>query len=105
MAQYAELVYWGDIDTHGFAILDGLRSRHSGAISILMDDDTLFAHRTQWVREPAPIRRALPGLTSSEAVVYHGLVEDRYGSAVRLEQERVRFSLLERALLPWTSPR
>lgn len=103
--QHAELVYWGDIDTHGFAILDGLRSRHPGTVSILMDDDTLLAHRTQWVREPAPIRRALPCLTSSEAAAYHGLVEDRYGSAVRLEQERVRFSLLERALEPWTSHR
>ena len=29
------------------------------------------------------------------------LVEDRYGTSVRLEQERVRFSQVERALEPW----
>jgi len=103
--QDAELVYWGDIDTHGFAILDGLRSRHPRVTSILMDHDALLAHRTQWVREPAPTRRALKCLTSGEAGVYHDLVEDRYGPAVRLEQERVRFSLLERALEPWKSHR
>jgi hypothetical protein len=100
--QQAELVYWGDIDTHGFAILDGLRSRHPGVTSILMDADTLLAHRRQWVREPVPTRRALERLTPNEGAVYRDLVEDRYGPAVRMEQERVRFSLLEQALEPWT---
>ena len=103
--EHAELIYWGDIDTHGFAILDGLRSRHPGVTSILMDHDTLLAHRTQWVREPVPTSRELHCLTQAEAAVYHDLVEDRYGAAVRLEQERVRFSLVEQALEPWTSHR
>jgi hypothetical protein len=95
---HAELVYWGDLDTHGFAILDGLRSRRPDVTSILMDHDTLLAHRTQWVREPAPTRRPLPHLTDDETAVYHDLVEDRFGPAVRLEQERVRFSRLEAVL-------
>ena len=38
-----DLVYWGDIDTHGFAILDRLRHRLPRARSILMDRATLLA--------------------------------------------------------------
>ena len=39
-----DLVYWGDIDTHGFAILDRLRARFGSVRSILMDRETLLAH-------------------------------------------------------------
>ncbi|HGG59191.1 MAG TPA: hypothetical protein ENK26_04645, partial [Gammaproteobacteria bacterium] len=35
-----ELYYWGDIDTHGFAMLDQLRGRHPHARSLLMDEAT-----------------------------------------------------------------
>jgi hypothetical protein len=95
---HADLRYWGDLDTHGFAVLDGLRSRHPNVSSILMDRETLLAHRAQWVREPAPTRRALSRLTNDEAALYRDLVEGSFGPAVRLEQERVRFSRLEAAL-------
>jgi hypothetical protein len=99
-----QIVYWGDIDTHGFAILSSLRARFADVESILMDRDTLLAHKCQWVSEPAPTGRRLDHLTDAEAALYQDLVEDRYGRAVRLEQERVRFSRLRRALQPWTSP-
>ena len=49
-----DLIYWGDIDTHGFAILNRLRHRFSDARSMLMDRATLLAHRDQWVTEPRP---------------------------------------------------
>jgi hypothetical protein len=98
-----EIVYWGEIDTHGFAILSNLRSQFSDVTSILMDDGTLLAHAGQWVEERTPTKRPLPHLTEIEAILYRDLVEDRYGHAVRLEQERVRFSLLRQALKPWTS--
>lgn len=93
-----QIAYWGDVDTHGFAILDRLRAGFSGTVSILMDAQTLLAHRAQWVREAAPTSRALVHLTAEEAGLYRDLVEDRYGQAVRLEQERVRFSLVRRAI-------
>jgi hypothetical protein len=96
-----EIVYWGDIDTHGFAILNNLRSRLPLVGSILMDKTTLMAHSQQWVREPMPTSRPLEYLTGEESSVYTDLVEDRYGRSVRLEQERVRFSRLRRALEPW----
>ena len=93
-----EIVYWGDIDTHGFDILSRLRGVYPAVRSILMDRETLLAHRSQWVEEEAPTHRALPYLTPEEAALYRDLVEDAYGSAVRLEQERVRFSMLEASL-------
>ncbi len=95
-----EIVYWGDIDTHGFDILNRLRSRFDSVRSILMDEATLLAHRGQWVAEPSPTDRPLPNLTEAEAALYGDLVEDRFGPTIRLEQERVRPSLLERELAP-----
>lgn len=95
-----EIVYWGDIDTHGFDILNRLRSRFHSVRSILMDEATLLAHRGQWVAEPSPTNRLLPNLTGAEAALYGDLVEDRFGPTIRLEQERVRPSLLERELGP-----
>jgi len=56
LAQAAWLVccqvyYWGDIDTHGFAILDQLRANLPHAQSLLMDRATLLAFEAQWGRE------------------------------------------------------
>jgi hypothetical protein len=43
--------YWGDIDTHGFAILDQLRGYFPHAASFLMDRETLLAHRSHYGEE------------------------------------------------------
>ena len=96
-----EIVYWGDIDTHGFDILHRLRTQFDSVQSIMMDLQTLLAHPRQWVIEPSPTSRALTNLNDAERALYHDLIEDRYGPAVRLEQERVRFSWLQQALHPW----
>ncbi len=96
-----EIVYWGDIDTHGFDILSRLRARFDGVRSVLMDRATLLAHRGQWVTEPSPTNRALSNLTKAEEALYGDLIEGRFGPAIRLEQERVRFSVLQQALQPW----
>lgn len=98
------LVYWGDIDTHGFAILDRLRQRVPGVRSVLMDRQTLIDHLDHVVVEARPTAAPLTTLTPAEQAVYDDLVEDRFGTAVRLEQERVRFSAVRRALEPWTGP-
>src|SRR5690606_40988362 len=47
----AECVYWGDIDTHGFAILSRVRARLPDVRSMLMDEDTLLHHRMLWGRQ------------------------------------------------------
>jgi hypothetical protein len=54
-----DLTYWGDVDTHWFAILNRLRSRFPQARSILMDRGTLLAHQSQWVIEATPTKAAL----------------------------------------------
>ena len=92
------IIYWGDIDTYGLAILNRLRARYPDVRSMLMDVDTLLAHRTQWVREEVPTRVALPHLDETESDLYQALIEDRFGSQVRLEQERIRFSRVREAL-------
>jgi hypothetical protein len=90
--QDKRIIYWGDVDTYGFAILNRLRANYPAVESVLMDVDTLLAHPQQWVLEAKPTRLALPHLSEAESVLYQDLVEDRYGHHVRLEQERVRFS-------------
>ena len=91
-------MYWGDIDTHGFAILNQLRFRYPRVESILMDTKTLLAHPDQWVSEDRPTNRPLAHLTDSEAALYRDLVEDRFGRHVRLEQERIGFGCVLGAL-------
>jgi hypothetical protein len=91
-----DLTYWGDLDTHGFAILNRLRSRFRRARSILMDRETLLAHQSQWVTEKTPTKATLGLLTLAEQDLYQDLCHDTFGSAVRLEQERVGFASLER---------
>jgi hypothetical protein len=94
-----DLVYWGDIDTHGFAILDRMRRRFSSVRSMLMDRTTLLSHRDKWVTEPSPTSSSLEFLDGDEAALYADLVADRLGRSVRLEQERIGFGLIERAML------
>jgi hypothetical protein len=93
-----DVSYWGDIDTHGFAILNRLRHHVPHARSILMDRATLLAHREQWVREPTPTAAALDLLDPAERALYRDLVAAEFGSAVRLEQERISFAAIEQAL-------
>jgi hypothetical protein len=88
------LHYWGDIDTHGFAILDQLRGYFPGAASFLMDRETLLAHRLHWGEEPDPARHDLARLTPGEAAVHDDLRFDRHQPRLRLEQERVGFGWL-----------
>jgi hypothetical protein len=58
-----------------------------------------MAHRSQWTDEPRPVLRDLPLLSPSEREVYDDLRWRRLeGRQVRLEQERVRFHLLQSAL-------
>lgn len=93
-----DVVYWGDLDTHGFAILNGLRSSFPHVTSMLMDRATLLAHRSHWVTEPSPVRACLDRLSPEESALYQDLAGNVYGPRVRLEQERIRFSAVTDAL-------
>jgi hypothetical protein len=92
-----DVVYWGDLDTHGFRALDRLRRFAPAARSMLMDLPTLLAHRAHWSYEPAPVTDHLALLTAREQAGYQALLLGEHGDRVRLEQERIRFSAVERA--------
>lgn len=87
--QEAEVHYWGDLDTHGFAILHRLRTHLPQTRSFLMDSETLHAHHERWGAETTPTSATLDRLTPAEAAVYDDLVSDRFADRVRLEQERI----------------
>ena len=94
------LYYWGDIDTHGFAILSRIRGYFPQIQSLLMDRITLEAHRDLWGKEDEKKRflGTLSNLTEPELALFSDLKADRLGPAVRLEQERIGFSWLKSAL-------
>jgi hypothetical protein len=92
-------IYWGDLDTHGFAILHRARSYLPNLQSILMDEDTLLRHRSLWVEEKEQHPNAeLTLLTKAEQAVYLGLKQQRWGQNVRLEQERIAWDYAWKAL-------
>lgn len=83
------VLYWGDLDTHGFGILNRVRAWLGHVESVLMDRETLLAHRDRWGTESTPTNAALSRLDTAEQALYEDLVTDRFGPAVRLEQERI----------------
>ena len=95
-----DVQYWGDIDTHGFGILNRLRAHLPHAHSFLMNLDTLHAHRSLWGQEP--VDRRYTGdtslLTQEERAIFDDLRLDQLGDRVRLEQERISYAWLQRAL-------
>ncbi len=93
-----EIHYWGDIDSHGFAILDQLRGHFPQARSLLMDRATLLAHKDFWVAEDAPTKRTLTRLRPDEASLFEDLCLDTLAPALRLEQERIGYAWLQGAL-------
>lgn len=99
----AHIFYWGDIDTHGFAILDRLRARLPQAESILMDRPTLLKHLDRLSVEPKPTQAMLSRLRSEEQQLYSDLLGDLYAVGTRLEQERIdwQWALAE---LDWNLP-
>ncbi|WP_242467204.1 DUF2220 domain-containing protein [Ectothiorhodospira shaposhnikovii] len=101
-----EIHYWGDIDTHGFAILDRLRARLPHTRSLLMDRATLEAHRDLWGQEHPQQRftGTLTRLTPPEQSLFEDLRENRLGECVRLEQERIGYGGLLKAIAPRVWP-
>lgn len=96
--QQRRVYYWGDIDTHGFAILDQLRARLPHARSLLMDASTLMAHERHWGEEPKPESRDLARLNAAELAVYNTMRDNRLRPRLRLEQERIGFGWVQAAL-------
>lgn len=85
--------YWGDIDTHGFAILNRAREYVPNLKSTLMDEYSLLTHKALWGDEKEQHSATdLPLLTGAEQAVYEGLKKQRWGQNLRLEQERISWN-------------
>lgn len=82
----APVIYWGDLDSDGFAILHRLRSHLPEVQSVLMDEQTLLAHRDLWVSDPTPATGSLTNLTRDEGTARDRLIREGHA---RLEQERI----------------
>ena len=87
--QATPVLYWGDLDSHGFAILNRIRASGITVVSVLMDCTVLEEYRDLCVPEPRPFRGELSRLTAAETEALQ-LLRER--GDVRLEQERVAWS-------------
>lgn len=95
----AHCVYWGDLDTHGFAILNRARSYLPELKSVLMDEATLRSHQDLWVDEKDQhAAETLPLLTDPEHAVYQAIKRNVWGQNVRLEQERIAWDIAWKTL-------
>lgn len=87
-----ECTYWGDLDTHGFAILSRARTHLPHAKSIMMDEATLLKYRPLWSTESEQVTvDELPNLTPSEHDLFRDLKRQRWAVNLRLEQERIEW--------------
>ncbi len=93
-----QLWYWGDIDTHGFAILNEFRTLFPHTRSLLMDRQTLLAHRDHWGTEPSPSAASLPRLNPEETELYQDLQAGIPQENLRLEQEFISYEWVQSKL-------
>ncbi len=85
----AHVTYWGDLDSHGFAILNRFRSYGLTINTVLMDVATLDAHADLCVPEPRPAAGLFSQLQPAELAV---MAELAARGNVRLEQERIQWN-------------
>lgn len=88
----AHTLYWGDLDTHGFAILSQVRSAIPGLESVLMNEATLRRFREVKTVDARAVDRELPSLTVEEQSAYDLLRSGALGDLIRIEQERIPLS-------------
>jgi len=95
-----ELIYWGDIDIDGFAILSQLRSYFKSVKSILMDIATIEEFKDRAVSYDAkPKDVELKNLTQDEQKAFDRVLNGYYGINFRLEQERIPFEWVTTTML------
>jgi len=94
---HKKIDYWGDIDTHGFAILSQVRGYFPSTKSILMDEKVIEKFKHLAVKEVQSKRflGELNNLTNEETRVFENLKNNLYGESLRIEQERIGFSYIE----------
>lgn len=94
----ARVLYWGDIDTHGFGILNRFRTHCQHTKSVLMDSRTLNDFRHLAGTEPAPLRVAPEHLETLTAGEREMAAQLHASDFPRLEQERIEWSYVLTAI-------
>ncbi len=107
LTEAPHLYYWGDIDAHGYEILNGFRQAGINVTSILMDPATYdtyerFGTNTDANNNPltAGTHKPLPNLTDEERAVYERLKDPAWTGHRRIEQERIPLAEARQALSP-----
>lgn len=77
--------YWGDIDAHGFQILNQFRSYFHNTIALMMDEETLQRFKEMIVEGKQAKNQSLPFLSETERQLYNYVVSNN----IRLEQEKI----------------
>lgn len=95
------IIYWGDMDTHGFEALSLLRKHHAQTESVMMDVETYELFR-QFAKTAAPYVSSVElVLSNTERKLFETLAEDRR----LLEQERISLSHARRKLYHALNPK
>jgi hypothetical protein len=79
------VIYWGDLDVHGFHILSRLRRAFPATESLMMNDATLDAHARYRVASPAATYDEIEHLSPAERHTYARLQAE----SILLEQEKI----------------
>ncbi len=90
------IVYWGDIDEHGFQILHQIRSYYPQTRSIMMNRQTFEDFQDFAVTGERNKAETLHGLNDDEAALYKFLKTLQTGN--RLEQEKIPQSYADQEL-------
>ena len=110
IARAERVLYWGDIDIHGFQILAAYRERGLNVTSILMDERTYRAFERFGTSVDSHGRRlapksdahALQGLTDEENALYLRLCSPDFTGVRRIEQERIPLEVAQRVVMSMT---
>lgn len=101
------VIYWGDLDTQGFSILNKARRILPEIKSVLMDHETLTAHLPMLVDEPTAVQFSetqFTHLTEDELSVCLRLKGLENFANARLEQERISWGFACEQIAKFTSP-
>src|SRR5699024_10398762 len=82
----ARVIYWGDLDSHGFALLNRLRTHLPDVEPVVLVEATRRRPEDRRVREPKPSRGTFREPPGSETRAPGRI---RAEGDVRLEQERI----------------
>lgn len=84
-----QFFYWGDLDAHGFQILNQFRAYFQNTVAVMMDEETLASFKS--AQGTPATNQTLQRLTDRELKLYHHLRQNN----IRLEQEKITQTFAE----------